>query len=68
MAQSRDDQFRDEFRQFVNDDGTIGPNGYVMALEAVLDKCSELRRRGYGDLAAEVEQVFVDYFGIARFT
>jgi hypothetical protein len=58
----------DRFRQFVIDDGGTGPNGYVMALEAVLAKCAELRtRRGvqYPDeVAAEFEQIFADYFGI----
>jgi hypothetical protein len=58
----------DRFRKFVVDDSVGGPNGYVMALEAVLAKCAELRTRGrvqYPDeIAAEFEQIFADYFGI----
>jgi hypothetical protein len=63
------DVLTDRFRQFHADDGGH-PNGYVMALEAVLTKCAELRTRRHAlypdEVAAEFEQIFTTYFGITR--
>jgi hypothetical protein len=58
----------DSFRKFTRDDGVASQNGYVMALEAVLAKCADLRTRGFAqypdEVAAEFERIFADFFGI----
>jgi hypothetical protein len=60
----------EQFRQFAEDDCVSGPNGYVLALEAVLNKCAELRARRfpqYGDeVAEEIESIFTQMFGVGR--
>lgn len=60
----------ERFQRFTVEDGVSGPNGYVLALEAVLEKCAELRHRGgaqYPDeIAEEFEGIFAQFFGISR--
>ncbi len=56
----------DNFRRFTADDEVTVPNGYVMALEAILGKCADLRARGLDQYAEEFEQIFTDHFDISR--